>query len=269
MPENTRSTRPAARVRAKRPGKPHRRVSKAQKKKIVRRRRLALAGVAAAFFVVFFCRMAWYPITGGQLRAFGWQGETSFAEVWQINHLLRKYHITSRPSLSMFFATAASESGYGRHTLEAGDAAYYEAHGYRAEERGAGYLQLTHREEQLAFLAAMGDDFDGTDTAVYIAEHYAWESACWEWSVGKTSPAPNPNAYAKARGASDEVFLATQYGINGWTIADSALRAIVEGEPYTVSADGTTVTVLGQTAPTPIGWTDRLAAYEKASAIWG
>ena len=51
-------------------------------------------------------------------------------------------------------------------------------------------------------------------------------------------PAPNPNAYAKARGASDEVFLATQYGINGWTIADSALRAIVEGEPYTVSADG-------------------------------
>lgn len=99
MPENTRSTRPAARARAKRPGKPHRRVSKAQKKKIVRRRRLALAGVAAAFFVVFFCRMAWYPITGGQLRAFGWQGETSFAEVWQINHLLRKYHITSRPSL--------------------------------------------------------------------------------------------------------------------------------------------------------------------------
>ena len=257
------TARPAARTGAKP------RVSRAKKKRIVRRRRMVLAGAAAALVLVWFARMAWYPVTGGQLRAFGWQGQTSFAEVWQLNHLLRKSHITSRPSLSMFFATAASESGFGRHTLETGGDDYYAAHGYGAHERGAGYLQLTHRAEHLAFLAAVGDDFDGADTAGYIARHYPWESACWEWSVGKTSPAPNPNAYARAHGASDEVFLATQYGINGWTIDDSALRAIVQGAAYTVSADGTTVTVADHTAPTPVGWTDRLACYRQAQDIWG
>jgi len=147
------------------------RVSKAQKKQIMQRRRMMLAGAAAALVLLWFARMAWYPITGGQLRDFGWQGDTSFGEIWQLNHLLRKYKITSRPSLTMFFATAASESGKGRLTLEEGGEDYYTAHGYSTNDRGAGYLQLTHRAEQLAFLQGMGDDFDGADTASYIAEH--------------------------------------------------------------------------------------------------
>lgn len=245
------------------------RVSKAKKKQIIRRRRLILAGVAAALVLIWFARMAWYPITGGQLRDFDWQGDTSFGEVWQLNHLLRKYKITSRPSLTMFFATAASESGKGRLTLEEGGDDYYAAHGYSAQDRGAGYLQITHRAEQLAFLQAIGDDFDGADTASYIAENYPWESACWEWSVGKTAPEPNPNEYAKKRGNTVEVFLATQYAINGWTISDDALREIVLGAAYTVSEDGTTITVGDQTAPAPKNWSDRLAYYQQALEIWG
>lgn len=245
------------------------RVSKAQKKQIMQRRRMILAGAAAALVLLWFARMAWYPITGGQLRDFGWQGDTSFGEVWQLNHLLRKYKITSRPSLTMFFATAASESGKGRLTLEEGGADYYAAHGYSTNDRGAGYLQLTHRSEQLAFLQAMGDDFDGADTASYIAERYPWESACWEWSVGKTAPDPNPNTYAKKRGNTVEVFLATQYAINGWTISDDALGKIVQGAEYTVSADGTSITVGDETAPAPKNWPDRLAYYQQALEIWG
>lgn len=245
------------------------RVSKAKKQQIMQRRRMILIGTAAAVVLLWFVRMAWYPITGGQLRDFGWRGDTSFGEVWQLNHLLRKYKITSRPSLTMFFATAASESGKGRLTLEEGGDAYYAAHGYSANDRGAGYLQLTHRAEHLAFLQAMGDDFDGADTASYIAEHYPWESACWEWSVGKTAPDPNPNTYAKKRGNTAEVFLATQYAINGWTIDDDALAQIVGGAAYMVSADGSSITVGGQTAPTPRNWPDRLTCYEQAKEIWG
>ena len=44
------------------------RVSKAQKKQIMQRRRMILAGAAAALVLLWFARMAWYPITGGQLR---------------------------------------------------------------------------------------------------------------------------------------------------------------------------------------------------------
>lgn len=248
---------------------PKKRVSKAQKQQIVRRRRLVLAGICTALALLWLGRLAWYPVTGGQLRDFGWRGDTSFSAVCKLNRLLRGYDITSRPSLTMFFATAAAESGKGRLILEEGGDAYYAAHGYSAHDRGAGYLQLTHRSEQLAFLRAMGDDFDGADTAAYIAAQYPWESACWEWSVGKTAPAPNPNTYAKKRGNTAEVFLATQYAINGWTISDDALGRIVQGAAYTVSADGGTVTVGGETAPAPKNWPDRLAYYQQAREIWG
>lgn len=167
------------------------------------------------------------------------------------------------------FATVASETDCGRLVLETGGDAHYAEHGYRAEERGAGYLQITHRPKQLEFLKAVKDSFHGADTATYIAENYPWESACWIWSEGKTSPAPNPNEYAKTRGNTPEVFLATQYGINGWTISDEALGKIVQGADYTVSEDGKMVTVDGTSAPLPKNWTQRLEWYQKAKRIWG
>lgn len=254
--------------------KPKIRMTKAQKQRIIqqRRRKLLLICSAVLMLVALTVSLIWqarYPITASELRAFGWHGSTSFSQVFGINHLLRQYHITSKPSLTMFFATVASESGKGDYLLEAGDDAYYAAHGYSVHDRGAGYMQITHRAEQLAFLQAMGDDFDGEDTASYIAEHYPWESACWEWSVGKTSPDPNPNEYAKEHGNTVEVFLATQYAINGWTIEDEMLRAIVQGAEYTVSEDGKTIAVSEQTAPTPNNWTDRLTYYQEAKDIWG
>lgn len=254
--------------------KPKARMTKAQKKRILqqRRRKLLMGCGAVLMLVLLIVSLIWqahYPITASELREFGWRGSTSLSEIFELNHLLRQYHITSKPSLTMFFATVASESGKGDHLLEVGDNAYYAQHGYSVHDRGAGYLQITHRTEQLAFLQAMGDDFDGEDAASYIAEHYPWESACWEWSVGKTAPEPNPNEYAKEKGNTAEVFLATQYAINGWTIEDDMLRAIVQGAEYTVSEDGKTIAVNGQTAPTPINWPERLACYEQAKAIWG
>lgn len=251
------------------------RLTKVQKRRILRRRRLKLAlGIAAVFTL---CVVGIYTtreideqiVSAHQLHSFGWKAEISQQEVDDLNRLLEQYHITSKASLTMFFATVASETDCGRLVLEEGGDAHYAKHGYRAEERGAGYLQITHRSKQLEFLEAVEDPFQGADTAAYIAENYPWESACWVWSVGKTSPAPNPNEYAKTRGNTPEVFLATQYGINGWTIADESLGKIVQGADYTVSEDGKTVTVDGKAAPLPKNWPQRLEWYQKAKRIWG
>lgn len=241
-----------------------------RKRRVVRRRQqIVVAVLIFILSVVVVILLGRWPITGAQLRAFGWKGDTSFGTVYQLNHLLRTYHITSRSSLTMFFATAAAETDYGRLVLEEGGDAYYAANGYSADDRGAGYLQITHHDMQLAFLQQVNDNFDGTDTATHIAMTYPWESACWLWGQGKTAPAPNPNIYAKTKGNTVEVFLATQYGINGWTIEDDSLRAIVQGASYQVSEDGQAITVNGQTAPTPKNWCTRLACYEHAKTIWG
>lgn len=263
-----RAPRRAPTSAASRKAAPRRRVSRAQKQRILRRRRLGL--IAAVLLIVLFSAVwqANTPVSARELRDFEWRGSLSFAERSQLNHLLRKYDITDPASLTMFFATAAAETDKGRLTLEEGGAAYYASHGYSADERGAGYLQLTHRAEHLAFLRAVGDRFDRPDTASYIAARYPWESACWEWSVGKTAPAPNPNGYAAAHGCTREVFLATQYAINGWRIDDDALAQIVDGAPYEVSADGTVLTFAGQRYPLPIGWPARVRAYEQACAVW-
>lgn len=254
---------------------PKKRLTKAQKKRILRRRRLMIAVGIAAILTLFIAgiyntREIEEPIvTMHQLHTFGWNAEISHEELEKLNHLLEQYHITSKASLTMFFATAASETNCGQWVLENGGDAYYAAHGYKAEERGAGYLQMTHRPKQLEFLNEVQDTFHGVDTAAYIAENYPWESACWMWSVGKTSPSPNPNEYAATHGNTPEVFLATQYGINGWTISNEALEKIVQGADYTVSEDGKTITVDGKQAPLPKNWTKRLEWYEKAKQIWG
>lgn len=251
------------------------RLTKVQKRRILRRRRLKLAlGMMTVFALLIGGIYAAQPkenvlVSAHQLKSFGWKAEVSHEELDTLNHLLEQYHITSAPSLTMFFATAASETDCGRLVLETGGDAYYTAHGYTANERGAGYLQITHRPKQLEFLGAVQDAFQGADTASYIAENYPWESACWMWSEGKTSPAPNPNEYANIHGNTPEVFLATQYGINGWTISNEALEKIVHGADYTVSEDGKTITVDGENAPAPNNWLQRLEWYEKAKQIWG
>lgn len=252
-----------------RPAAPRKRVTKAQKRRILRRRKVGMAAACLGFVLICVFWQANHPVTSGQLERFGWRQTLSFGELSHLNHLLRKYEITSPASLTMFFATAGAETDNGRLVLEEGGDAYYEKHGYSADERGAGYLQMTHREEQLAFLRAIGDDFAGEDTASYIAETYPWESACWEWSVGKTVPAPNPNAYARREGNRLEIFLATQYAINGWVIDDAALSDIVHGAAYAVEEDGKTVTVGGASFRMPRGWPDRAERYEAAKAIWG
>ncbi len=255
---------------------PKKRMSK-RKRQIIRRRRMIVLLGAVSLLVllvagsVSIVRHVWSGeiVSAHQLHQLGWKQHLSHEELEHLNDLMTKYEITSAPSVTMFFATAASETDAGRLVLEEGGDAYYESHGYNRNECGAGYLQITHREKQLEFLQAMGDPFQGSDTASYIAERYPWESACWLWSVGKTSPAPNPNTYAKNRGNTPEVFLATQYGINGWTISNDALGKIVQGVSYTLSEDGKCITVDGETAPVPRNWQNRLEWYNKAKRIWG
>lgn len=253
-----------------------RRMTKERKRKIVRRRRCALVLGVIGLVILLECgiSMAYNASKGDivsahNLHDFGWKTHLSHKELYHLNHLMKQYDITSAPSVTMFFATAASETDGGRLVLEKGGDAYYAAHGYNKNECGAGYLQITHRSKQLEFLKAMGDSFEGENTAAYIAERYPWESACWMWSKGKTSPAPNPNEYAKTRGNTPEVFLATQYGINGWTISNDALGKIVQGASYTLSEDGKTITVDGETASAPKNWSNRLEWYYKAEKIWG
>jgi hypothetical protein len=154
-------------------------------------------------------------VTAQQLKDFGW-ADTSDEFVERLNKGLIRYGITDKNSIAFFMATMAEESGRSKYSYEI--RSDFSKSSYNSNDRGAGYIQITHRETHLAFLKSMGDDFSGADTATYISENYALESALWFWSSekAKSTSVGSLNDYVETYGSGKGVFLITQYYVNGW-----------------------------------------------------
>ena len=87
--------------------------------------------------------------------------------------------------------------------------------------------------------------------------------------MGKTAPNPNPNTYAKKRGNTVEVFLATQYAINGWTIW--TMHWGRSSKAQTIRSARTEHPLRSEARPhlPPKTGPNRLAYYQQALEIWG
>ena len=211
-------------------------------------------------------------VTAAQLKKFGWR-DTSDAFVKQLNDALVRYGITDKESICLFMATIAAESDFGRVTLEEGSDAYFNENGYDRYTRGAGYGQITHKAEHLAFLKSdlIKDSFSGKDTAAYIGNKYPILSATWEWSKAPKSGEGNLNTYVTKNGGSLGIFLITQYYINGFVKKEGFnddLVSIRNGGSFSISKDkegkSSSLSVNGHTYRLPNGWDKREDAYNKA-----
>ncbi len=106
--------------------------------------------------------------------------------------LMLEYGLTDERSILLFLITVTYESDHGRGMTEYGNEEYINEQSYSEDEKGAGLIQLTFKENQTAFLkyitgitsdGAMEDLLDGMSSAEYIAKNYPIESALWFWCV--------------------------------------------------------------------------------------
>ena len=213
-------------------------------------------------------------VTAEQLEAFGWY-DTSDEYVKKLNETLIIYNITDKESICLFMATMAAESDWGKKSLEEGSEKYFNDHGYTGNTRGAGYIQITGKDTHKEFLKSIPEDsYSGKDTATYIANNYALEASAWYWSNMKKTGEGNLNAYVSKNGGSLEIFLITQYFVNGTpSKIDSDLGSIRKGDSYTINTDrkgnSVSLSVNGNTYRLPDGWDRRVDAYNKATEVFG
>ncbi|BCN29436.1 RHS repeat-associated core domain-containing protein [Anaeromicropila herbilytica] len=206
-------------------------------------------------------------VTVTQLQEFGWCN-TSDAFVKKLNGALISYGITNKNSIALFMATMAAESDYGRTALEEGSDSYFAGKSYGKNRRGAGYIQITHKETHLTFLKTIPNcSYSGEDTATYIAKNYAVEASAWYWSKMQKTGEGNLNAYVTKNGGNLGIFLITQYYVNG--VPDGImndLTAIRKGSKFKIGKNS--LSVNGHSYRLPNGWAKRKSAYDKAVQVF-
>ncbi len=222
-----------------------------------------------------------FQFTKEQLIGCGWINVTD-EEVSKLNAALSQFGVTSKDSAFVMIATMLSESkceyaiegeGSGYNIKNDADWAAYKNDlakkgmviKYDWKERGAGYIQITWRKTHLEFLNAIGDSYNGNDTAEYIAKNYPIEASVWYWTnVDKTSE-HSLNAYVEQYGASKEIFLITQYFVNGYiTGINASLASIRNGSVYSIDIANNKLTVGNNSFRLPNGWADRENYWGKA-----
>ena len=175
------------------------------------------------------------PITKEFLESKGWNNiDTEMLN--ELNEQLEKYEITNTDAIAYILITAAVETSHGQLLLEIPDV----NSSYDESESGAGYFQLTHRGMQETFLDEMGESYTEHTRRQIIAEKYAWESAMWYWKKGV--PSWDLSKYVEARGNSVEVFMITQYYINGYPLNQLNPETLTlygekEGNPGVIDSD--------------------------------
>lgn len=127
-------------------------------------------------------------ITKEQLIAFGWRGITD-AMLDDLNYTLERYDITTPTRIAHFISQCGHESGLGKYTKELASGSAYEGRkdlgnkypGDGPRYKGAGYIQLTGRNNYQAFANGVGDQsvMQGVD---YVAVKYPWSSAGFWWA---------------------------------------------------------------------------------------
>ena len=247
---------------------------------------------------MLFCRHGGIimPVTSGQidfrftledLHKCGWKDATEI-DLENLNHAMAYFNVISKDSAVMMLATMLAESGKCECAREGDDTIYDLDQGkdwdkyianliangnavadYEWWERGAGYIQVTGKEAQEEFLREIGEDtskITDEERVNHIANNYATEISVWYWACSAKSSKGNLNAYLEAYGASDEIFLITQYFVNGYG-DDAALQAIRKGE-VTYDTDITTKELIVHWASgdkrykLPNGWKDRYIYWE-------
>ncbi len=133
-------------------------------------------------------------ITAEQLIQLGWQNVTG-ENVSSLNHALKNYNISTTLQIRHFISQCMKESGLGQWTTELydGDQVEYFTYMYENDSglgntepgdgyryRGAGYIQVTGRDNYRAFANDIGDQ-DIMQGADYVAQNYPWEAAGFWW----------------------------------------------------------------------------------------
>lgn len=128
-------------------------------------------------------------VTAEQMQKLGWTNVND-EMVKGLNNCLQKYDITTPERIRHFLSQCSQESGLGKFTEEQDPGYKYEGRsdlgnvnkGDGPKYKGAGYIQITGRNNYQEFTDDMGDPkiMDGAD---FVAEKYPWESAGFWWKM--------------------------------------------------------------------------------------
>lgn len=212
-----------------------------------------------------------YLITMSQMEEFNFT--ITDEELAELNDLLKKYNITDKGSIALFMAACGHESAMGTKLLEDGDEAYFKAHNYSSQTRGAGYMQITGAEQEKFYKEALNIEVP-TNPAQDIANNYAWHTAVWEWGQSKKGSGVVMNKYVEKNGSGENIFLITQYFINSYLDRnkypqfDSDLADIRAGGDYSYDLDAGILKVGENTYRLPVNYADRKRKYDEAIKIF-
>lgn len=143
-------------------------------------------------------------ITKKNLIDIGWSEEVITDNmILKLNSAMTEYDITNINSIRHFLAQCSVESGCGEILVErygrdsSSPEEYFRSRDFKegnnapgspaekndgAKYRGAGYIQLTWKENYYKFAKYIGDDDILNQGCIYVSNNYPWESAGWYWS---------------------------------------------------------------------------------------
>lgn len=179
------------------------------------------------------------------------------ASISDLNMYLEKYNITNFASIQNFLIVCMHESGRGKWTVELADGGT----SYDYNDKGVGYIQVTHRKTQLAFLKYVGDGYSGENTAGYINENYSpWEVSVWYWKTYVDA-----NSMFEQYGNNPNSFLYASYKVNGFPTSQEDFRVslLVENKEWRYDQLTDEIVIDEATRyPAPNGWKDRWDCYQ-------
>ena len=211
--------------------------------------------------------------------------------------------IMDEKSVLMFLCSIGEETGYGTSLTEKyNEGGKVVGNTYTINTRGAGLIQVTG-ETQKEFMGYLKDTLsDGTekeevenywekyegdrqidnsygDAAKFIAENYAIESAIWFWGVtkkkvatfdrdGQTNMTINEFIESFSDRNPDNVFLATQYVVNGTGgLSKGDLEDICNTAENVFHEGDRKLYFKGKNKNFPNGWEGRKADWERAKGL--
>lgn len=152
-------------------------------------------------------------VTGDQMSRMGW----SNYNLNDLNSCLQRFGITTPARIRHFISQCSHESACGRYTEEIGGPSYCSQYDGRMgndqpgdgyKYKGAGYIQLTGKNNYRAFANYIGDN-RVMEGFTYVASKYPWTSAGFWWYNN------NMNSLCDRGASVEEVTKKVNGGYNG------------------------------------------------------